>query len=231
MEQLPRRANTVRYMESPAIFSVRASQGVNHTNKGRLFYSDERTGDRLNKSHHILPEHARSSGPPTTYQPRRTVQHSKSEPAGKRRPGESSSVRHVRFDPGLPPTRYQTSESAPKGIKYSPQHPVLPSHKAPLESARKLPERLRYSKDKGVITPIKRIEELTREIGCLRQELMHYKETQAVLINFLQASKKWQMTSKSLLEDTIRDLSIAEQPLRDYWGLDSGGRDDVEQIF
>ncbi len=166
--------------------------------------------------------------------PKRTGEKEKDMYAsGIRRPDKNPSTRHVRFEPAsapLPSRPFSPSPLPRTGHTSVDQN--VPVYQRASSIAKAVPERLRVtSKDKGAVTPTRRIEELTRENGLLRQELLHYKETHAVLINFLHINERLQKGLRSSLEDTVRRLAFVEQPLRDYWGLDSGANDEIERMF
>lgn len=78
-----------------------------------------------------------------------------------------------------------------------------------------------------MVPPSKRIEELTRENGMLRQELAHYKEAHYILLNFLHISRRLYKGMKSSLDDTFRGLSIAEQPIEDLLNIEGGRKDEA----
>ncbi|KAL8706135.1 MAG: hypothetical protein Q9201_000770 [Fulgogasparrea decipioides] len=189
----------------------------------RVRYIDDRYIERLTSSRYVRP----NNGSKSTRDASRPDEAKQKVPGpigpstDKRLTGDNLSNRRVRFEQSSFPVHHRSSNSVQDKVN----HPVG------YTTTRNLPERLKISKSKDAVSPAKRIEELTREVGCLRQELAHYKETQAVLTDFLQSIKKFRNGLQSCLDDTSRDLSIAEQPLREYWGLDSGGKDDVEYIF
>ncbi|KAI4286223.1 MAG: hypothetical protein L6R38_000066 [Xanthoria sp. 2 TBL-2021] len=164
---------------------------------------------------------------------RRTCLNPTTYPPGTRKSGEGLPNRHVRFEPASAPLPSRPLSPSPLPKKrYTSAYQSVSAYQRSASVARTVPERLRFtSKDKGTVTPARRIEELTRENGLLRQELLHYKETHAILINFLHINERLQKGLRGSMEDTMQRLSVAEQPLRDYWGMDNGGKDETETIF
>lgn len=235
----PVTAEDVKYIETPAISASHVSRRSNTVQHSKEHEVEDHHAGRLPSTCYAPPDDGRRNGAYTTIQSRDDIRRNAtkplSNPCGKSKTGEGLSTRHVRFEPvSINPPGRSSSPLARRGPRYTSAHPSMPGYQRSPSLTRTVPERLKIkgsSRDKGTVTPAKRIEELTRENGMLRQELLHYKETHNILINYLHVSDRLQKGLKGSLDDTVRGLSVAEQPLRVYWGLDSGGRDETETMF
>ncbi|KAL8673859.1 MAG: hypothetical protein Q9168_001724 [Polycauliona sp. 1 TL-2023] len=192
--------------------------------------------DTLPSTRYVPPnDRPRNVGPPTTKLSEKEEDAPKlhKTSSNTKKSGDRMSTRHVRFESASAPLPNPPLSPLPsQWVRRTSAHRVVSAYPKSASIARTIPERLRVtSKDKGPITTTKRIEELTRENGLLRQELLHYKETHVILMNFLHVNDRLQKGLRCSLDDTVRRLSVAEQPLRDYWGLDSGGKDEAETMF
>ncbi|KAL8765911.1 MAG: hypothetical protein Q9209_007154 [Squamulea sp. 1 TL-2023] len=212
------------------------SRGVDAIPPTTQHNTEHHQATRLPSSRYVPPNEGRPYMTSSTKQSRKREDDTfkpRGNPCGTRKAGEEPSTRHVRFDPvSVPlPSRSWSPSFLPR-TRHASAQPSVPTHQQSSSVAMTTPERLRIaSKNKGSVTPTKRIEELTRENGLLRQELLLYKETHAILLDFLHVNERLQKRLKSSIEDTIRKLAVAEQPLRDYWGLDNDGRHETETMF
>ena len=80
-----------------------------------------------------------------------------------------------------------------------------------------LPYRLRISKVQPLATPQQRIEELQRENGHLRRELIYYKETREVLMKMLEATKASHKRVRDILTEATHGVAISEQRYVGYF--------------
>lgn len=66
----------------------------------------------------------------------------------------------------------------------------------------------------------KRIEELTRENGYLRQELALYQETRDAMVSLhVQVTKAYKLLQEGL-QELSQKVALAEGSLLDHWGID-----------
>ena len=72
-----------------------------------------------------------------------------------------------------------------------------------------LPHRLRLTKEKKPETLKGHIEELTREIGYLRQELAYYKDTRKVLMKFYESIDESHRMIGNALYETAKGVAIS----------------------
>lgn len=132
--------------------------------------------ERLSSSRYTPPE--RVFRCPNGYDPREEpVFGSRDSGANIRAKGDKVPGRHVTFTPLLYSRHYKLLETRnirPRQVSSIYTEQTI--YKRVVSHPKSLPERLKISKVKGVISPAERIKELTRENRCLRQEITYYKE-------------------------------------------------------
>ncbi|KAL8788256.1 MAG: hypothetical protein Q9213_001776 [Squamulea squamosa] len=94
-----------------------------------------------------------------------------------------------------------------------------------------LPHRLRISKNKQVPTPTQRIEELTREIGYLRQELAYYKDTRRALTKFFAVAQSAHEALRRGIAEASHEIAIAEQAMLAYWNIHPSDGNAEDTVF
>ncbi len=82
-----------------------------------------------------------------------------------------------------------------------------------------LPHRLKISKNKDSVPKEKRIEELTRENGYLRQELAYHKETQVAIMRLYDSAQTAVQRLQHALTDASQRIAISENRLLEYWTI------------
>ena len=75
------------------------------------------------------------------------------------------------------------------------------------------------------------IEELTREIRYLRQELAYYKDTRKVLMKFYESIDESHRMIGNALYETAKGVAISEKRLLDYWGIHHDDRNPIDNVF
>ena len=90
---------------------------------------------------------------------------------------------------------------------------------------------LRLTKEKKPKTLKEHIEELTKEIEYLRQELAYYKDTRKVLMKFYESMNESHRMIENALYETIKDVAIFEQRLLNYWKIYHNDRNSVNNVF
>lgn len=66
---------------------------------------------------------------------------------------------------------------------------------------------------------MRRIHELTRENGYLREELVMYKDVSRAMRELQERTRKAHQILHEALQDTTRKLARSERRLLDYWGI------------
>ncbi|CAL8584917.1 hypothetical protein XPA_010500 [Xanthoria parietina] len=145
--------------------------------------------------------------------------------------------RHVSFQikpmsmhlsPGRTPSRRPRGGSIPDVTALD--H-IIAGHGGTTSTIDDLPHRLRISKNKQRPTPTQRIEELTREIGYLRQELAYYKDTRRALTKFFAVARSAHEALRRGLGEASQELAIAEQAMLAYWNIHPSDGNAEDAVF
>lgn len=108
---------------------------------------------------------------------------------------------------------------------------VIAGHGGTTSTIDDLPHRLRISKNKQVPTPSQRIEELTREIGYLRQELAYYKETRRALTKFFAVANSAHEAMRHGIGEASHEIAVAEQAILAYWNIHPADGNAEDAVF
>ncbi len=92
----------------------------------------------------------------------------------------------------------------------------IDDHEKTIFNLKCLSHRLRLTKEKKLKTLKEHVEELTKEIEYLRQELVYYKNTREVLMRLYKSINESHQVMKSALCETFKDVAIFEQRLLKY---------------
>jgi len=84
----------------------------------------------------------------------------------------------------------------------------------------KLPSQLQLNKNRSPPTRSKRIEELTRENGYLRQELAHHHETHCAMVTLHAKTVRAYKVLQEGLQELSQQVAGSERRLLEYWGID-----------
>ena len=75
------------------------------------------------------------------------------------------------------------------------------------------------------------MEELTKEIKYLRQELVYYKDTRKVLMKFYESIDELHRMIENALCETVKNVAISEQRFLNYCGIHHDDRNSVDNVF
>lgn len=84
----------------------------------------------------------------------------------------------------------------------------------------KLPNQIQVTKYHSPPNCDRRIEELTRENGYLRQELAFYQETRDAMVSLHAKTTKAYKLLREGLQELSEKVALSERSLLEYWGID-----------
>lgn len=159
-------------------------------------------------------------------------------PSDKRKFDDELMRHHVTSQPPQPTSRV-TSDNFDhyRGPRLNRDHEVtaldhcIEDHGGTTSTLDCLPHRLRITKEKKSRTMKEHMEDLTREIGYLRQELAYYKDTREVLMRFHESISDSHRVMKVALCEMSKGVAISEQRLLDYWGIHHDDGNVVDNVF
>ncbi|KAI9732149.1 MAG: hypothetical protein M1834_004245 [Cirrosporium novae-zelandiae] len=97
---------------------------------------------------------------------------------------------------------------------------LIATHGGTTSTLQMSPRALQKAKDTPTGTPNSRLEELVREVGSLRQEIVYHQEVRAALLQLHEKTTRAFEILQYALQDMSEKVAASEKRFSEYWGID-----------